>query len=61
MNYNLGDIVLMKKQHPCQNFEFIITRVGVDFKIKCLKCKREIMMTRQDFEKRVKKLKTSSE
>lgn len=54
--YKLGDHVIMKKPHACQTNDFIITRVGVDIKIKCLKCEREIMMDRLEFEKKVKKV-----
>lgn len=53
---NIGDIVEMKKQHPCGNKEFEITRVGMDIKIKCTKCCRDIMLDRETFEKRVKKI-----
>ena len=39
MNYNVGDIVRTKKQHPCGSKLWKITRVGVDFKLKCLNCR----------------------
>ena len=55
-NYNLGDIVEMKKPHACQTNKWQITRVGVDIKIKCLNCNREIMMDRLEFDKKVKKV-----
>ena len=54
--YKLGDHVVMKKPHACQTNDFIITRVGVDIKIKCVKCNREVMMDRLEFEKKVKKV-----
>ena len=47
MEYNLGDIVRTKKQHPCGSKLWKITRVGVDFKLKCLGCDHEIMLERQ--------------
>ncbi|WP_195940981.1 DUF951 domain-containing protein [Romboutsia sp. 1001713B170131_170501_G6] len=56
ISIKLGDVVEMKKQHPCGNKEFEITRVGMDVKIKCTKCSREIMLDRETFEKRVKKI-----
>jgi len=37
MEYNIGDIIEMKKQHPCGNKKWEITRIGVDFKFKCLR------------------------
>ena len=52
--YELNDIVEMKKQHPCGSSNFQITRMGADIKIKCTECARTIMMTRRDFEKRMK-------
>ncbi len=55
-NIKLNDHVIMKKPHPCKNTEFIITRVGVDIKIKCVNCDREIMMDRQEFQRKVKKV-----
>lgn len=53
--YNLGDIVKMKKKHPCGADEWEITRTGMDFRIKCLGCGRQVMMSRIDFEKSVRK------
>lgn len=54
--YGLNDIVEMKKQHPCGNSNFQITRMGADIKIRCTECARTIMMTRRDFEKRMKRI-----
>lgn len=59
--YNIGTIVIMKKEHPCKNNKFVITRVGVDIKIKCLKCSREIMLDRLDFERKLKKVANENE
>lgn len=55
-NYKIGDKVIMKKPHACQTNEWQITRVGVDIKLKCINCNREIMMDRLEFEKKLKKL-----
>jgi len=55
-NYKLNDIVIMKKPHACQTNEWLITRMGVDIKIKCINCNREIMMDRLEFEKKLKKV-----
>lgn len=54
--YKLGTIVMMKKQHPCGSNEWEITRLGADIKIKCLKCGRDIMLPRVDFNKKLKKI-----
>ena len=55
-NYKLGDLVIMKKDHACGTNEWKIIRVGVDIKIKCNHCKREIMMDRLEFERKLKKI-----
>ncbi len=55
MLINIGDRVVMKKPHPCGNNEWEITRVGVDIKIKCLKCDHIVMLPRVKFEKNIKK------
>lgn len=54
--YKLGDIIIMKKSHACGSNEWKITRMGVDIKIKCINCGREIMMDRLEFEKKLKKV-----
>ncbi len=54
--YKIDSVVAMKKSHPCGNNEWIITRVGADIKIKCNKCGRIIMMSRIDFNKKLKKI-----
>ncbi len=46
MEYQVGDIVRTKKQHPCGSKLWEITRIGVDFKLKCLGCGRVIMLER---------------
>lgn len=54
MQLNLGDIVIMKKPHPCGSREFEITRLGVDYKLKCCKCGHEVMIPRIKAEKSIK-------
>ena len=54
--YKLNDKVIMKKGHPCGANLWEIVRLGVDIKIKCIKCNREIMMDRLEFEKKLKKV-----
>lgn len=55
-NFDLGDIVQMKKQHPCGSYEWEIIRVGADVKIRCIQCERIIMLPRSKFEKSAKKI-----
>jgi hypothetical protein len=54
--FNVGDIVSLKKVHPCGENKWEITRTGVDFKLKCTKCGRELWIPRIDFEKKVRKI-----
>lgn len=54
--YDIGSKVIMKKNHPCGENLWEITRTGVDIKIKCLNCGRSLMMPRVDFNKKVKKV-----
>ncbi len=54
--YNIDDLVIMKKPHACQTNKWQITRSGVDIKIKCVNCGREIMMDRLEFERKLKKV-----
>ena len=46
MDVRVGDILLMKKKHPCGGEEFTVTRSGMDFKLVCRTCGREIMIPR---------------
>lgn len=56
MDVRIGDVLLMKKTHPCGENKFKVTRIGMDFKIKCIKCEHEIMLPRQKCEKNIKKI-----
>lgn len=56
MNLSLGDVVQMRKAHPCGSDRWEIIRTGADIKIKCLGCGRIVMLDRPEFEKRVKKI-----
>lgn len=47
MEYQIGDIVRTKKQHPCGSKQWEITRIGVDFKLKCLGCEHVVVLERQ--------------
>ena len=52
--FKLGEKVIMKKPHACGENKWIITRVGVDMKLKCMNCGHEIMMDRLEFKKKLK-------
>ena len=52
----IGDVVQMRKAHPCWSSEWTVTRIGADIKIRCSGCGRVVMMDRETFLKRRKKL-----
>ena len=56
MEYKVGDIVKLKKAHPCGSFEWEILRVGADFRLKCLGCGHQIMIARRIVEKNTRGL-----
>ena len=51
LNYEVGDIVKLKKPHPCGSNEWEILRVGADFRLKCMGCGHQIMVARRLVEK----------
>ncbi len=56
MDVQVNDKLEMKKPHPCGNKVFTVTRIGMDFKIRCDKCGHEIMIPRSKAEKNIKKI-----
>jgi hypothetical protein len=52
----LGDIVRLRKAHPCGGYDWEVVRLGMDIGIRCLKCSRRVLLERPVFEKRVKKI-----
>lgn len=57
---NVGDIIETKKNHPCGGKNWEILRVGADIKLKCTTCGRIVMLTREETEKRIKKVVSSN-
>ena len=56
MDIAVGDTILTRKKHPCGASSFEVLRVGMDFKIRCRKCDREVMVPRRKAEKNIKKI-----
>ena len=54
MEIRLGDVVRLKKKHPCGSYQWQVTRLGADIGVRCLQCQRRIMLERSVFERRVK-------
>ncbi len=61
MNISVGDIVKLKKQHPCGSFEWEVLRIGMDFRLKCTGCGHQIMLPRKQVEKNIKKIRKPNE
>ena len=51
-----GDILVMKKSHPCGSNRMIVLRSGMDFKLRCEGCGREVMLPRSKAEKSIKRI-----
>ena len=56
-----GDIVRLRKAHPCGSYEWEVVRVGADIGLKCLKCQRRVLLERSIFERRVKEFVSKSD
>lgn len=56
MDIRTGDILEMKKQHPCGGKYFEVLRIGMDFRIRCTQCGREVMLPRVKVEKNIKNI-----
>ncbi|MFD2117417.1 DUF951 domain-containing protein [Paenibacillus yanchengensis] len=58
--FDLGDIVQMKKTHPCGSNQMEIIRMGMDIRMKCVGCEHSILLPRAKFEKNMKKVISSA-
>jgi len=56
MDVRIGDILTMKKKHPCGSDMWTVLRIGADFKMRCNGCGHEIMNPRSKVEKNIKKI-----
>ena len=54
MDPKLGDVVRLRKKHPCGSFEWQVVRLGADIGIKCRTCGRRVLLERRVFERRVR-------
>ena len=54
MDIHINDILMMKKPHPCGSYQFLVLRVGMDFKLRCSGCGREFMTPRIKIKKHIK-------
>ncbi|MCI5584392.1 MAG: DUF951 domain-containing protein [Lachnospiraceae bacterium] len=61
MDIQVGDVITMKKQHPCGSREWEVLRIGADFRLKCQGCGHQIMIARPQAEKNIRQVKRSHE
>ncbi len=57
MDVRLGDVLVMKKAHPCGSREWKVLRTGMDFRLKCLGCGHEVLIVRGKAEKNIREIK----
>lgn len=60
MDIRVGDILTMKKEHPCGEKRWLVLRTGMDFKLRCMGCGHEVMGPRSKFERNIKKIDRAS-
>lgn len=56
MDIRVGDILTMKKEHPCGEKRWLVLRTGMDFKLRCMGCGHEVMGPRNKFERNIRKV-----
>lgn len=56
MDLRIGDVVQTKKPHPCGSEQWEIVRVGMDIRLRCIKCGRLVLIPRLKAEKSIKKI-----
>ena len=56
MDIRVGDILTMKKEHPCGEKRWLVLRTGMDFKLRCMGCGHEVMGPRNKFERNIRKI-----
>jgi hypothetical protein len=60
MELKMGDIILLKKEHPCGNNKWQIVRLGTDIRIKCIKCQHQVLIQRSVLERKIKSIETGN-
>lgn len=56
MDIRLGDILVMKKPHPCGEKKWLVLRTGMDFRLRCTGCGHEVMLPRSKVEKNIREV-----
>jgi len=61
MDVRVGDILTMKKKHPCGSLQFLVLRSGMDFRLRCQGCGHEMMVPRVKIERNIKQITRADE
>lgn len=61
MDIRVGDVLELKKEHPCGSRSWLVLRVGMDFRLRCQGCGHELMLPRSKVEKSIKKVRRAGE
>jgi hypothetical protein len=56
MDIRIGDVLTLRKKHPCGSPDWRVLRIGADFKLRCLGCGHEVMSPRSNIEKKIRKI-----
>lgn len=56
MDIRLGDVLVMKKCHPCGSDRWVVLRTGMDFRLRCLGCQHEVLIARSKAEKNIRRV-----
>lgn len=56
IDFRLGDVLRLRKPHPCGGYEWQVVRLGADIGLECLTCHRRVLLERREVEKRTKKI-----
>jgi hypothetical protein len=54
VDFQVGDIVRLRKPHPCGGYDWQVVRLGADIGLKCQTCQHRVLLTRRELEKRLK-------
>ncbi|MDD5700762.1 MAG: DUF951 domain-containing protein [Dehalococcoidales bacterium] len=54
LELRLGDILHLKKPHPCGSYDWVVVRLGADIGIKCIQCQHTVLLARPVLERRIK-------
>ena len=61
VRFDSGDVIIMKKKHPCSSEKFKVIRCGSDVKIRCIGCSRELTLDRDKLEKMIKSVEVAKQ